>query len=193
MAKIDSKQLDQMAKLFAQAAKLGAEKAKERGAVRDKAVHQIETFGKTYQGVIKDLKAQMTTDQNGLTTARKTAREKGARLDGPLLKHLESALALLKEAQRDINPHEELEGAVKSANAWPPESSKHGELKAAIQHLATFKKLLTSKNGQTALKEYEKQLDAVFKDLAAEKDPKLKAMLKSNLSKIGKLSNRLDW
>jgi hypothetical protein len=82
---------------------------------------------------------------------------------------------------------------VKSASIWDPESPKNNDLKAAIHHLKAFKNLITSKNGQTALKEYEQQLNAVFKDVAAEKDKNLKAKLKSSLSKVEKLSGSLDW
>jgi len=193
MANVDSKQLDQIMKWLAEAGKLDPKRAQRRGHLRDKAVHEMQTFGKAYQVAIKDLKSQLLTDAHSLETAQKTAREMGAPLDGPLLEDLKGALALLEQAWRDINPLRQLEAAMKSANDWDPESPKHDELKAAIYHLLVFKNHITSKNGQTPLKDYDKELNDVSKDVSAEKDNNLKAKLESNLSKVEKLSGSLDW
>src|SRR5262249_7365362 len=152
MANVDSKQLDQIMKWLAEAGNLDPKKAQRRGELRDKAVLHMQTFGKTYEAAIKDLKSQMLTDAHSLETAQKTAREMGAPLDGPLLEDLKGALALLKQAWHEINLHRQLEAAVISTNDWDPESPKHDELKAAIHHLLVFKNHITSKNGQTALK-----------------------------------------
>jgi hypothetical protein len=46
--------------------------------------------------------------------------------------------------------------------------------------LKVFKNHITSENGQTALKEYDQQLNAVSRDVAAEKDNNLKAKPPAN-------------
>jgi len=176
-------ELDKVAQLLETAIKTETSKAKEREAMRKKALSQLVNAKRSYGERCKKGKATMRQIAADFDKAVNIAENKLPR-GHPLVAHLNDAIVKLKAVSFDTD-YAQLDKAIDAIEDWDVAYEKDDLPKKAIQFVQAAKadSAKRSSNYNKAKDEHEKLLPAIKSDLERVEDANVKKQLKTLLDK----------